>query len=89
MKHIIDAKEAFTPDGGIATIYEFEEKSDIASRFEGRVCDANHFELADGRKLTMVGHGEYRADQTGDVFLVKNEAQPAGRGELTTNTVER
>lgn len=75
MRYMIDAKEAFTPDGGIATIYEYEQKADQNTTTVSypQLPVFNHFELADGRKLTMVGHGEYKADQTGDVYIVKGE----------------
>lgn len=39
---------------------------------------SKRFELADGLKLTMVGHGEYKSDHTGEVYLVKAETLPAG-----------
>lgn len=80
MRLVVDAKEALSSNGSVTTIYEVEETppADSPSGFGGMPSASKRFELADGLKLTMVGHGEYKSDHTGEVYLVKAETLPAG-----------
>ena len=73
MKKIIAMHEARTPAGGPVTLYEMEELADIAKALEPSANDnvgIRNMELSDGRKLKLVGHGEYLVEATGEAFLL-------------------
>ena len=75
MKEIIAMRSAKKPNGEAVDIYEIEDFTDA-----GTVDDPNRqrpgvsrMELADGRVLALVGHGEYKIEGTDEVFLVKGQ----------------
>jgi hypothetical protein len=72
MKKIIAMQPAETPSGEIVTLYEVEENPDAGADAgsDGRHSGIRRMELADGRVLKMVGHGEYEVEGTNEVFLV-------------------
>lgn len=75
MEKIIGTQEAQTPEGVAATIYEVQEYSDAADAIgpDGQRPGIKRFELADGRRLKMLGRGEYKVEGTDEVFLVTDQ----------------
>ncbi|WAC27017.1 hypothetical protein [Ancylobacter sp. SL191] len=77
MEKIIAMPSAETPGGDIVTLYEVEDEMDAGTEVEPnkRQAGIRRMQLADGRVLTMVGHGEYRLAGTDEVFLVRGKDQ--------------
>lgn len=73
MEKIIAMPSAETPGGDIVTLYEVEDETEAEPN--KRQAGIRRMQLADGRVLTMVGHGEYRIAGTDEVFLVRNRDQ--------------
>ncbi|MDH4414076.1 MAG: hypothetical protein QE484_12255 [Rhizobium sp.] len=73
MKKIIAMHEAKTPSGEPVTLYEMEELADMTMALVPSANDnggVRTMELSDGRRLKLVGHGEYLVEATGEAFLL-------------------
>lgn len=73
MKKIVGMHEAKTSAGEPVTLYEMEDLAELTIALEPSANDnrgIRTMELSDGRRLKLVGHGEYLVEATGEAFLL-------------------
>ncbi len=77
MDTIIAMQAAEMSSGQAVTLYAVQASTEAGTRAEpnAQAPGIRRFALADGRALTMVGHGEYKVEGTDEVFLIRDKDQ--------------